>query len=430
MNRLLLSSLQRRIFQAALLLNGVLIVSTAFVLFLSASETTVTRVEEDLARYWRTTYDIVVRPPGYRSQVEEEYQLVQPNYLLSIPGGITFAQYEAIRSIPGVEVAAPVATLGYWTIALQQAITRSLPEGVYALRCIQEEDTGLYVYRDVQDWYYLSYSDPAGELLRIPLEKRVGLIPIPSCIFSLEGLLAGVDPDAEETLVGLSHALLEGSIMTQTRTTSDMVFVPVIVNITPFVSFTLTVEAIPVEVPPETRGINDILQQGGFVYLNTLPRRPLFTAETRIAEEVYPELPRMIIQQVGLASGALHFPKSCVQYHLLFSSALPQRNSLVLEMEVVKPCEGVHRPLRPFVSHVVGTFRSDKLGLSAEGLTMVPLELYFPPQITLLYDENGTPVAPKVIRPSTLQITTTLYFHPPPLLLTTLEAARAIAGDD
>ncbi len=28
------------------------------------------------------------------------------------------------------------------------------------------------------------------------------------------------------------------------------------------------------------------------------------------------------------------------------------------------------------------------------------------------------------------QITTTLYFHPPPLLLTTLEAARAIAGDD
>ncbi len=128
------SLVQKRSLRAIILLVGVLIVSASFALFLSASETTVARVEEDLARYWRTTYDIIVRPPGYRSQVEEEYQLVQPNYLLSIPGGITSAQYEAIRGIPGVEIAAPVAVLGYSDLRVTIPITSPLQEGVYALR--------------------------------------------------------------------------------------------------------------------------------------------------------------------------------------------------------------------------------------------------------------------------------------------------------
>jgi cell division protein FtsX len=75
---------------------------------------------------------------------------------------------------------------------------------------------------------------------------------------------------------------------------------------------------------------------------------------------------------------------------------------------------------------VVGVFNTEKLGLPEE-LAAVPLETYFPPKAILLYDENGAPVEPKTLRPTTDPYG---YFLPPPFLLTTMEAARAIAGDD
>jgi len=82
-------NVRRWTLRALLLLVAVLIVSAAFGLLLSASETTAVRVNEDLAQYWRTTYDILVRPSGYRSDVEEKYELVRPNALLEISGGIS-----------------------------------------------------------------------------------------------------------------------------------------------------------------------------------------------------------------------------------------------------------------------------------------------------------------------------------------------------
>jgi len=106
-------SLIQRGIRSLLMLFGVLATSGAFGLLLSAAETVHVTVDEELAHYWRTTYDILVRPPGSRSDTEKKYDLVQANHLSGIAGGITFDQYEAIRSIPGVEVAAPIAMLSW-----------------------------------------------------------------------------------------------------------------------------------------------------------------------------------------------------------------------------------------------------------------------------------------------------------------------------
>ncbi|MBC7228330.1 MAG: hypothetical protein H5T61_14045, partial [Thermoflexales bacterium] len=60
-------------------------------------------------------------------------------------------------------------------------------------------------------------------------------------------------------------------------------------------------------------------------------------------------------------------------------------------------------------------------------MSRVPLETYFPPLVTLRYDEAGHPVEPRVLRPT---MNPCGYILSPPLVLTTLEAARLIAGDD
>src|SRR5262249_45274822 len=61
----------------------------------------------------RSAYDILVRPAGSRTSLENSTELVQSSYLANTPSGITMAQYDRIRSMPGVDVAAPVAVIGY-----------------------------------------------------------------------------------------------------------------------------------------------------------------------------------------------------------------------------------------------------------------------------------------------------------------------------
>ncbi|MEM4724952.1 MAG: hypothetical protein QXP01_08070, partial [Candidatus Hadarchaeum sp.] len=85
---------------------GLSILCGGILLLTAASKTTTVVVDEDISRYWRTAYDILVRPAAARSPIEEAHGLVEANSLSGIPGGITFAQYDEIRAIPGVEVAA------------------------------------------------------------------------------------------------------------------------------------------------------------------------------------------------------------------------------------------------------------------------------------------------------------------------------------
>ena len=74
----------------------------------------------DIERAWRTPYDILVRPEGTLSALEEAEGLVRPNFVSGLRGGITPSQLAAIRSDPDVEVAAPIAMAGFvnWPLAV------------------------------------------------------------------------------------------------------------------------------------------------------------------------------------------------------------------------------------------------------------------------------------------------------------------------
>lgn len=76
-------------------------------------ESAAVSIESNVDQHWRGAYDILVRPPGTRLDLEKTNSLVEPNFLgFTGRGGIDRSQLDRIRSDPDVEVAAPVSVIG------------------------------------------------------------------------------------------------------------------------------------------------------------------------------------------------------------------------------------------------------------------------------------------------------------------------------
>src|SRR5699024_11196061 len=63
------------------------------------------------------SYDIVVRPEGSRASIENE-KLLDPNFLSGIYGGIRMSEYKTIKRMPDVDIAAPIAMIGSFSIGV------------------------------------------------------------------------------------------------------------------------------------------------------------------------------------------------------------------------------------------------------------------------------------------------------------------------
>ncbi|HUB41599.1 MAG TPA: FtsX-like permease family protein [Streptosporangiaceae bacterium] len=119
MGRLAWSQLRFRTTRAIALLIGLLLATTAFTVLTAVSRTAQLRTVGTVAAHFTPAYDILVRPKGSRTALETQTGTVQPNFLSGIYGGITMAQYHQIAQIPGVQVAAPIAMVGYTLLAQQ-----------------------------------------------------------------------------------------------------------------------------------------------------------------------------------------------------------------------------------------------------------------------------------------------------------------------
>ncbi|MFC0503458.1 FtsX-like permease family protein [Micromonospora costi] len=139
MLRFIWGQLRGRAGRSVALMVGVLVATTGFVVLTGATTTSRLDITGAVERNTRAAYDILVRPKGTRTPLEAERRLVQPNYLSGLFGGITPAQYEQVRQIPGIDVAAPIAMLGYSTSSvrvrfdLTDAVDRSLERQVIRL---------------------------------------------------------------------------------------------------------------------------------------------------------------------------------------------------------------------------------------------------------------------------------------------------------
>lgn len=87
--------------------------AVSFVLLTSTAKTSSLQIRGTVATNFRPAYDILVRPRGSKTRIERQAGLVRPNYLSGIFGGITLRQWHEVRGIRGVDVAAPIANIGY-----------------------------------------------------------------------------------------------------------------------------------------------------------------------------------------------------------------------------------------------------------------------------------------------------------------------------
>lgn len=265
--RLLASQLRYRRGRTAALALGILVAAVSFTLLTSAATTSELRVRSTVGHSFRGAYDILVRPPGSFTQLERDRGLVPDNYLAGIFGGITMAQYDQIRSLTGVEVAAPIANLGYIlsTIQVELPTNRYLdrdPAQLYRLRLTwlanhrsRYPDADRYVYYTRVNHFVrgddmepkelvgnrplriqaFNYSDDPNQVLRpkSPLDRSfeeyltvfsarsLGQSE-PSISSGVVGglarlafpiMLAAVDPAQEARLVGLDRAVTGGRFL-------------------------------------------------------------------------------------------------------------------------------------------------------------------------------------------------------------------------
>ncbi len=143
MGRLAWSQLRFRPAQAVALLLGMLLATTAFTVLTAASRTSQLRTAGTISAHFVPAYDILVRPRGARTRLEAQTGTVQPDFLSGSYGGISLAQYRLIRQLPGVQVAAPVAMVGY--VLLHIFLPEPLPAADYAR-------PGRQLYRYTTTW--------------------------------------------------------------------------------------------------------------------------------------------------------------------------------------------------------------------------------------------------------------------------------------
>src|SRR3954447_10572035 len=95
------------------LMLGVLVATTAFAVLSGAARTGRAEVRGTVAKSFRAQYDLLVRPRGAQNSDERRHALIRPGTLTEIPGGITVKQWRRTLDLPGIAVAAPIATIGY-----------------------------------------------------------------------------------------------------------------------------------------------------------------------------------------------------------------------------------------------------------------------------------------------------------------------------
>jgi putative ABC transport system permease protein len=437
-----------------LLAIGLVIISASVMLIAFTSQITMIAMEHDLGRFWRTTYDILVRPSGERSEIEEQYGLVEANHLSGIWGGITFEQYEAIKAIPGVEVAAPLAMLGYVQEIVSADVVDQLHEpGVYTLKMSLriEDRSGLYETIPRKPVYYYYIGSDVGSNVTLYDANRLFANPVRPPFSHLEFpfLVAGIDPVQEAALVGLHQAMVEGDYLTGSESLvtrprfqasggpATEIDAPILINATTYTSITQLAELRYLELSDDVFTLADIQDRGGTTYLETLPADTIAVQELSSAD-LYHILIEGLRERGFSHSFAVDLPGRMTYRPATY--ILPD-NELVLEIMLPEEGQGyliwpayrsthIGQPLwfdTAFRPVIRGIFDIERIP-QPEAVRRIPLETYFPPVAILRYDEQGQPVElPRVLRPT---LNPAGYIQNPPLVLTTLEAAQLIKGNE
>ncbi len=156
--------LRRQPGKSALASSGFLLAACALILLSATTQTTLVRGNQIISQNWRPTYDLVVLPPQAKLPSDPR---VPSDLLAGYGGGISMQQYEQIKSLPGIEVAAPIAYVGYIHMPAPTIYfsNHSYPTGYYQLDWTLTAFNGqrqIVETHDTYIFYLISSNDTTG----------------------------------------------------------------------------------------------------------------------------------------------------------------------------------------------------------------------------------------------------------------------------
>jgi len=351
------------------ILPAALLNSLVLVIFFSALSTQQVVVDRTLTDYQRTTYDILVRAPENVTAIEKEYGLVEANHLNGTAGGITMQQYEQIKAIPEVEVAAPIAMLGYMNrTRMGGAIQEDLPPGIYRVSASDGIQAGgeyvteasltpyyaLHIPEATGSWGFSSsrYEGLMEELRCLRLSITMGgaspitdafLVSLPSSHDRM--FIAAIDPEQEAKLMHLDDMLVSGNYLPQDPPLiidHELLFVPVLFNIHDYIRQILSIQLEKTDFKLDMS--ENYAQQLSTIpdheAVENMPLQTVYKTELSVQREWYKNAVELLVknnevvgvdQQNAAITGLLYAP-SAVQYRKMENvpASLPQ-DTLVLE---------------------------------------------------------------------------------------------------
>jgi putative ABC transport system permease protein len=156
------AQLLRRRGRVLALLLGMVIATTGFTVLTGSTATSRLTVQGEVNAHFRGAYDVLVRPTGSRTELESRRGLLRPNFLTSRFGGITVEQWRRIEQISGVDVAAPIGTLGHapffgmHRFDLTAAVDPRATRQVIRQQQVMRTDRGLSVIADAPRLVYVT----------------------------------------------------------------------------------------------------------------------------------------------------------------------------------------------------------------------------------------------------------------------------------
>lgn len=209
----------RRLARRRISLLGVVLVASLAAGAASVGENLLVRIEGAVDAHWRGGYDILVRAPDARLDLERTNGVIEPNFVsFTGSGGISRAQLAAIRGIRDVGLAAPIGFVGYLAIETSSA-TIHLPapparSTLYRLTLTTSTSDGVseqLIQRQTAHFLFGPRSSVSdfGEMAGPTLSSRVFPPPIMSPVMA-------VDPEAERLLLGPSASWLDALIAVAT----------------------------------------------------------------------------------------------------------------------------------------------------------------------------------------------------------------------
>ncbi len=495
-----------------LLLIGAAVISVGLTYLFGLSGSNKETIIGELEERWSSSYDIVVRPEGTRETTEEDGML-DPNYLSGIQGKITREQYETIQEIEHVDIAAPIAMIGYadYTVFLDEFEIEE--PGLYRITAEEIVDDGIHSHTEVHH-KYLSYGE-WDEFVENEYESETGPDGFvysknttsigPSSGSTMEHVMmanqdlpfAAIDPVQEAKLVGLDEAILdigesryftEDDQVTQTaynviedeeenipeEELAYLTTMPVILSNTSnterAINYTLEKLDVPFDPAEAANIVQESIQTKGesleklsgekidtFHYdnreiyghmINSVAQMDYQTGEVLGSEESF-------IDRTVSTEGGEHiwdsseinldsYPSPIVYEPI--TSPFPERWEKGYQLETFSNEDTFHNDTfdsfreRKDIGEIngeytpilnlkgIGFFDPSDLDLAIDPTHELPMETYRPATAERVLDQDLNPVNP----PETIKPTydADSFLANPPAVLTTLDAAEAIYGDE